>query len=87
MLTLIFTCFFAVSIGNLAKVLPLSPGGIGLYEGAFTLLIVGLLGISPTLALGVAILDHAIKNILTIVGGFISSLDLNLSIKNTLQNK
>ena len=87
LLTLIFTCFFAVSIGNLAKVLPLSPGGIGLYEGAFTLLFVGLLGISPTLALGVAILDHAIKNILTIVGGFISSLDLNLSIKNTLQNK
>ena len=85
--TLIFTCFFAVSIGNLAKVLPLSPGGIGLYEGAFTLLVVSLTGISPSLALGVAILDHAIKNIVTILGGLFSSIDLNLSLKNTLQNK
>ena len=32
---------FAVSVGNLAKVLPLSPGGVGLYEGAFTLIVVG----------------------------------------------
>ena len=85
--TLIFTCLFAVSIGNLAKVLPLSPGGIGLYEGAFTLLVVSLTGISPSLALGVAILDHAIKNIVTILGGLFSSIDLNLSLKNTLQNK
>ena len=76
--TLIFTCFFAVSIGNLAKVLPLSPGGIGLYEGAFTLLVVSLAGVSPSLALGVAIIDHAIKNFITILGGSISSLDLNL---------
>ncbi len=87
LMTLIFTCFFAVSIGNLAKVLPLSPGGIGLYEGAFTLLVVSLTGVSPSLALGVAILDHAIKNIVTILGGLFSSIDLNLSLKTTLQNK
>jgi len=85
--TLIFTCFFAVSIGNLAKVLPLSPGGIGLYEGAFTLLVVSLAGVSPSLALSVAIIDHAIKNFITILGGSISSLDLNLSLKSTLQGK
>jgi uncharacterized protein (TIRG00374 family) len=34
--------FFAVSVGNLAKVLPLSPGGIGLYEGAFSLIVLAL---------------------------------------------
>ena len=85
--TIIFACFFAVSIGNLSKVLPLSSGGIGLYEGAFTLLMVNLTGISPDLALGIAIIDHAIKNIVTIAGGTISIFDLNISLGKTLQRR
>jgi len=41
----------AVSAGNLAKILPLSPGGVGLYPGAFTLVIVGGTPISWEVAL------------------------------------
>ena len=73
----------AVSVGNLAKVLPLSPGGIGLYEGAFTLLVVGLTPIAAATALAAAIVDHALKNVVTIVGGAGSFGALNLSVRRT----
>jgi len=82
---LLSVCFFAVSVGNLAKVLPLSPGGIGLYEGAFTLLVVGLTPIGAATALGAAIVDHAVKNIVTLVGGVISMISLNVSLTTAVE--
>jgi len=83
--TLVAVCFFAVSVGNLAKVLPLSPGGIGLYEGAFTLLVVGLTPVSGAVALGAAILDHAVKNVVTLIGGVASMLLLNVSLTTAVE--
>ncbi|AUV81060.1 glycosyl transferase [Salinigranum rubrum] len=80
LVTLVSVGFFAVSVGNLAKVLPLSPGGVGLYEGAFTLLVVGLTGVGYPLALGAAVLDHAVKNLVTVIGGVASMLALNVSL-------
>jgi len=59
----------AVSVGNLAKVLPLSQGGIGLYEAAFTALVVALTPIGAPTALAAAVLDHALKNGVTLAGG------------------
>lgn len=82
---LLAVCFFAVSVGNLAKVLPLSPGGIGLYEGAFTLLVVATTPFSASLALGAAIVDHAVKNVVTIVGGVGSMLWLNVSLTTAVE--
>ncbi|MFB6207439.1 MAG: flippase-like domain-containing protein [Haloglomus sp.] len=77
--------FFAVSVGNLAKVLPLSPGGIGLYEGAFTLLVVGLTPVGASAALGIAIVDHAVKNAVTLIGGIGSTLLLNVSLTRAVE--
>ena len=77
--------FFAVSVGNLAKVLPLSPGGVGLYEGAFTLIVVGLTSVSPTVALAAAVVDHAIKNAVTVVGGVGSTLLFNVSLTEAVE--
>jgi uncharacterized protein (TIRG00374 family) len=77
--------FFAVSVGNLAKVLPLSPGGIGLYEGAFTLLVVGLTPVGPVTALSAAIVDHAVKNAVTVVGGVASMAWLNVSLTTAVE--
>jgi uncharacterized protein (TIRG00374 family) len=59
----------AVSVGNLAKVLPLSQGGIGLYEAAFTALVVALTPIGAPTALAAAVVDHALKNGITLLGG------------------
>jgi uncharacterized membrane protein YbhN (UPF0104 family) len=77
--------FFAVSVGNLAKVLPLSPGGIGLYEAAFTVLVVALTPISPAVAVGAAFLDHAVKNLITVLGGVASMLALNVSLTTAVE--
>ncbi len=83
--SLVAVSFFAVSVGNLAKVLPLSPGGIGLYEGAFTLLVIGLTPLPWDLALGAAILDHAVKNIITVVGGVVAMVILNVSLTTAVE--
>jgi hypothetical protein len=72
--------FFAVSVGNLAKVLPLSPGGIGLYEAAFTVLVAVLTPATAAVAFAAAVLDHALKNGVTVVGGVVSMLALNVSL-------
>ncbi|MGM0397391.1 MAG: flippase-like domain-containing protein [Halobacteriota archaeon] len=78
--TLLAVGFFAVSVGNLAKVLPLSPGGIGLYEAAFTVLVVALTPVGPAIALAAAIVDHAVKNVVTVLGGAVSMIALNVSL-------
>jgi uncharacterized protein (TIRG00374 family) len=83
--TLVAVGFFAVSVGNLAKVLPLTPGGLGLYEGAFTLLVAGLTPVGWEVALAVAIVDHAVKNAVTVVGGVASMLVLNVSLTTAVE--
>ncbi|ELY65613.1 lysylphosphatidylglycerol synthase transmembrane domain-containing protein [Natronococcus jeotgali] len=70
----------AVSVGNLAKVLPLSQGGVGLYEAAFTALVVGLTPVGASAALAAAIVDHALKNAVTLVGGAGSVAALGVSV-------
>ncbi|NKE35433.1 flippase-like domain-containing protein [Natronococcus sp. JC468] len=70
----------AVSVGNLAKVLPLSQGGVGLYEAAFTALVVGLTPVGAGTALAAAIVDHALKNAVTLVGGAGSVAALGVSV-------
>jgi len=69
----------AVTVGNLAKVLPLSQGGLGLYEAAFTALVVAVSPVGAATALAVAVLDHALKNLVTVAGGTAAALALNLS--------
>jgi uncharacterized protein (TIRG00374 family) len=79
--TLLVVGTLAVSVGNLAKVLPLSQGGIGLYEAAFTGLVVSATGLPVETALAAAILDHALKNAVTLAGGAVAALALGLSPK------
>ncbi|MDD1689509.1 MAG: flippase-like domain-containing protein [Methanoregula sp.] len=61
----------AVVIGNLVKAVPLTPGGIGTYEAALTVTF-GLAKVDPGVALLIAIIDHLIKNLVTVAGGIIS---------------
>lgn len=59
---------FAVSIANLAKILPLTPGGLGIYEAAFTG-VVTLYGFEASLVVTIALVEHNIKNLFNIVVG------------------
>ena len=77
--TLLAVGALAVSVGNLAKVLPLSQGGVGLYEAAFTGIVVAITPIPAGTAVAAAILDHAIKNAVTLAGGAVAGASLNAS--------
>jgi hypothetical protein len=84
---LLAVSFFAVSVGNLAKVLPLSPGGVGLYEAAFTAFVVLLTpagAVTAAVAFAASVLDHAVKNAVTVVGGVVSMLALNVSLSTAV---
>ena len=72
--------FFAVSVGNLAKVIPGPPGGIGIYEAAFAAIVSTLLPVPFGTAVGVAIVDHIVKNLVTVAGGAASMMWLNVSL-------
>jgi hypothetical protein len=58
----------AVSIGNAGKSAPATPGAIGIYESILAAVLV-LFGVSFDVAIMIAILDHAIKNLFTLAIG------------------
>lgn len=68
----------AVAGGNLAKSVPLTQGGIGLYESAAAGLLVLGLSLSPEAALTIAVLDHGLKNGVTILAGIVGAIWLHL---------
>jgi uncharacterized protein (TIRG00374 family) len=72
----------AVCAGNLAKVLPLSQGGVGLYEAAFAGIIAAVTPIPLAVAVAAAFVDHALKNAVTLLGGGIAAAGLNVSLSS-----
>ncbi|MEM2924162.1 MAG: flippase-like domain-containing protein [Methanocellales archaeon] len=72
--------FLAVTLGNLVKVIPLTPGGIGTYEGTLAI-IFKLGGIPGSLGFIAAFLDHLIKNAATLAFGLLYLLKLELSFE------
>jgi len=61
----------AVVIGNLVKAVPLTPGGVGTYELALALTL-ELSGVQPAVATLIAVIDHLVKNLVTLGGGVVS---------------
>ena len=62
----------AIVIGNLVKAVPITPGGMGTYEFVVAQTFEQIAGVSPAIALLIAVTDHLIKNMITLVGGIIS---------------
>lgn len=50
---------FTVMVGNLAKIVPITPGGIGTYEAAVTAILA--LTLTPAEGFSIALLEHTIK--------------------------
>ena len=61
----------AIVIGNLVKAVPLTPGGIGTYEPALTATFY-LFGVPLDIAVLISVIDHLIKNLVTLAGGVVS---------------
>ncbi len=80
----------AIVIGNLVKAVPLTPGGIGTYELALAVTF-GLGGVAPAIATLIAVIDHLIKNLVTLAGGIVSIYYFGdwvvPSIKNAFNSK
>jgi uncharacterized membrane protein YbhN (UPF0104 family) len=62
----------AVVIGNLVKAVPLTPGGMGTYEASLAVTFGLAGGVSAPVAILVAVIDHLIKNLVTLAGGVVS---------------
>jgi uncharacterized protein (TIRG00374 family) len=61
----------AIVVGNLVKAIPLTPGGVGTYELAVAAILTAS-GVEPAVATLIAVIDHLIKNLVTIGGGVIA---------------
>lgn len=79
------TAAAGVSVGAVAKTVPISPGGIGAYESVFSIVIVVATSIGGDLALTVALIDHAIKNLVTMLAGLVGLVIFNVSFASTVE--
>jgi len=74
---------FGVCIANVAKSAPSIPGGIGIYESALAGILV-LFGISFDVAIIIAILDHAIKNLFTLGFGIPATMNIGMKVSDIM---
>jgi uncharacterized protein (TIRG00374 family) len=84
--TLIALIFLAVAVGNLAKMFPITPGAIGTYEGTLTM-ILKIGGIAGYVGFAVAVIDHIIKNSVTLVFGALYLAHYNIKWHELLDVK
>jgi uncharacterized protein (TIRG00374 family) len=83
---LIAVVFLAVAIGNLAKLFPITPGAIGTYEGALTV-VFNIAGIAAYIGATAAVIDHFIKNSITLVFGALYLMRFNMNWHELLNVK
>jgi uncharacterized membrane protein YbhN (UPF0104 family) len=67
----ILVIVLAIVIGNLVKAVPVTPGGVGTYELSLALTF-ELSGVAPAIATLIAVIDHLVKNLVTLAGGVVS---------------
>jgi uncharacterized membrane protein YbhN (UPF0104 family) len=79
-LSMVPIVFLAIAVGNLTKIVPITPGAIGTYELALTA-IFSLGGIDPAIGFAAAVLDHIVKNSVTLILGsaYLSRFDMSWS--------
>ncbi len=85
-ITLIAVVFLAVAVGNLVKMIPTTPGGIGTYESALTVVLC-IAGIPPHISAAAAVIDHFIKNSITLVFGALYLISFNMNWHEVLKIK
>jgi glycosyltransferase AglD len=74
----IIVCILAVMTANIGKSVPTTPGSIGIYESILATVLT-LFGLPFSIAITIAILDHLIKNIFTLVLGIPGTMNLGLT--------
>lgn len=72
---------FAIMIANLTKTLPITPSGLGVYEGAMAAVFVAN-GLPYEIGLTISLIDHGIKNLYTLIIGGVAVAVLGVDIKS-----
>jgi uncharacterized protein (TIRG00374 family) len=80
----ILVVILAVSLANVGKSAPATPGSIGIYESILAAVLV-LFGLSMELAVPIAILDHAIKNFFTLALGVPATMEQSLDLRKLVE--
>lgn len=75
----------AVSTGAVGKIVPLSPGGIGAYEGVFAAVVTTVTTAETDVALTAGLVDHGIKNAVAVTAGLLALLGFDLSVADALR--
>ncbi len=76
----ILVIFFAIILANMTKALPLTPGGIGPYEAAFSAIFISLSGFGMDVAMSIIVIDHLFKNLYTLIMGTLSGWSTGINI-------
>jgi uncharacterized protein (TIRG00374 family) len=77
---------FATMIAILTKVVPVTPGGIGIFEGTMVL-ILSFFGIDTGTGAVLSTINHFIMNLYTIILGVYALLSENISISAIRQER
>jgi uncharacterized protein (TIRG00374 family) len=75
----VIVIILAVSLANVGKAVPATPGAIGIYEGILTAVLV-LFGTSLDVAVVIALLEHTIKKLFNLAFGVPATMILGLGI-------
>jgi glycosyltransferase AglD len=75
---------FVLLLSNLIKAIPITPNGLGFYEGAMIVLL-GSFGVSYSLSFTIALLDHGFMNLYTLILGFYSLSKLKINLLKTIK--
>ncbi len=70
---------FTNMVANLTKVIPITPGGLGVFEGTMMLLL-SMLGITGSFTATASTLNHLLLNLYTLAAGVYALIKENISI-------
>ncbi len=70
---------FVLLLSNLMKVIPLTPNGLGLYEGAMVVLL-GAFGVERSMAFSIGVLDHGFMNLFSLALSFVAVYTMGLGL-------
>ncbi len=82
---------FVMLLSTVTKILPLTPNGLGVYEGMMVVILTGF-GVAESTAFTIALLDHGFMNVYSILLSVIALYSLRLGVRgikqllNTKQN-
>ena len=82
----IIAVIFAVSIANVGKCAPATPGAVGIYEGILVAVLF-LFGISFDIAIVIAILDHLIKNLFILAIGVPATTSIGMNVSELYRRR